>query len=167
MRNLALVGALLVGAFLMAAAPPPVDDLVLGQAPCAGGTKICIGSKNVAVKVDGPIELDGRGGRACDGGTGLCFTGKGSLAWDFVALTNTSAAMQTICIDSDAGSAPGCLLGDQVLLGSTASLPATFGTLQGFISSDEAFKVRACATGLTDAGTFDMPDSVFKLRCFR
>ena len=130
-----------------------------------------IGSNRQPVKVDGVLEINQPNNNGtiggCDGGAGICFVGKGKLAWDFLALTGQPATIHTKCSISDAGAAPGCLLGDTVLLGSTVAPPVTHGTLEARITSNWAFNVIACATGINDGGTFDMGDTVFNVRCIR
>jgi hypothetical protein len=42
-----------------------------------------------------------------------------------------------------------------------------FGTISAYVSAADQFKVRACAVGVTDGGTFDMPDASYTVRCVR
>jgi hypothetical protein len=63
--------------------------------------------------------------------------------------------------------ATGCRFGDQVLLGVDQVLVNAFGNINAYVSAADAVKVRACATGITDGGSFNQPDSGYTARCIR
>jgi hypothetical protein len=170
MRKLVLVVAALGALCVFAATSrPPVDELVLAQAPCAGGTKLCLGDKRHAVRVDGVLEIDSRtANAACDGGPGICFTGKGTLVYDFASLGGVGQQLNsTICAESSAGTATGCRFGDTVTLGIDQVYVSALGQLTAYVSAADAFKVVACANGISDGGSFNMPDASYTVRCFR
>lgn len=100
-------------------------------------------------------------------GISLTPSGRGTLVYDFPALTSLTATLDTVCAESSAGTATGCAFGDGVLLGVDQVLPNAFGTVEAYVSAANAFKVRACATGITDAGTFNIPDASYTVTCIR
>ncbi len=126
-----------------------------------------VGSKDTAVKIKGLLYIDDRNPNQNDGGAGISYSGRGVLVFDFAALTATAGAMNTVCQESSAGTANGCTFGDTVSLGVDQVLPNAFGTVNAYISAANAFKVRACAVGITDGGTFDIPDASYTVRCIR
>jgi len=101
---------------------------------------------------------------------GFTFTlkGRGTLVYDFPALTGTpSGSLDTVCASSSAGTATGCAFGDSVLLGIDQVLPNYFGTITAYVSASSAFVVQACANGFTDGGAFNMPDASYTVTCVR
>ena len=79
----------------------------------------------------------------------------------------TMTALDTYCAESSAGTATGCRFGDTVMLGIDQVPVNAFGTITAYVSAADAFKVRACASGITDGGSFDMPDASYTVRCIR
>jgi hypothetical protein len=161
------------------AAPPPVDELALGAMPvppvqelalaCAPcGSKLCCGSNRKTVRMEGPVEIDGRS--SCDGGSAICFTVKGKVVWDFPALPDPAGLLTVgnhLCAESSAtASLPGCTFNDTLQLGIDQALPNAFGTVNAYLSSAENAKIRACGF-LNDAGSFNMPDASYTVRCTR
>ena len=158
---------------LCAAAPPIREaaiDFVEAQVKKADGWHL--GTKDTAIKLDGVVYIDQRAGNAgsyggCDGGPGICFTGKGVVIWDFPTLGGTMVNGDTLCSESNAGTATGCAFGDTVTLGIDQALVNAFGNVNAYVSAADSFKVRACSNGFTDGGAFNMPDASYTVRCFR
>lgn len=166
---LAVLGFLTL-ASVLAAAAPPVQDVLLGQKARADG--LHVGSKNQPVLIDGVLYIDQRKTStgdlgACDGGPGICFTGKGKGDYDFPSLSGPGTALNTVCAESSAITATGCAFGDTVEIGVDQAVVNAFGTITGYVSAADAVKVRACASGITDGGSFNQPDSGYTVRCFR
>lgn len=158
------------------AAAPPIREAALDfiEAQVKRPDGWHIGTKNTPVLIEGVLTIDQRAANpgnigGCDGGPGICFSGKGVLVWDFQSLGgNSQGANATICAEAlTAGTATGCRFGDQVLLGIDQAPVNAFGNIEAYISAADSFKVRACADGITDGGTFDMPDASYSVRCFR
>jgi len=101
------------------------------------------------------------------GGFSFNVTGRGTVVYDFPTLGGNGSPQDTICAESNAGTATGCAFGDGVLLGIDQAPVNAFGTLNAYVSASGAFKVRACATGITDAGSFNMPDASYTATCVR
>jgi hypothetical protein len=117
--------------------------------------------------VNGPLYLNSTQPGVFDGGNAIVFTGVGHLDYDFPTLGGASAAVDTVCAESSAMTATGCRFGDQVLLGVDQVLVNAFGNINAYVSAADAVKVRACATGITDGGSFNQPDSGYTARCIR
>ncbi len=98
----------------------------------------------------------------------LSFTprGRGTLAYDFPSLGGTMAPLNTYCATSFTGAATGCAFGDSVLLGIDQVLLQN-GTINAYVSAADSFTVIACATGIVDAGSFNMPDASYTVTCVR
>ena len=127
-----------------------------------------VGTKNTPVRLGGPVYFDSTAASSTnDGGAGITFSGRGTVVYDFPALSGASAALDTVCAESSAGTAQGCRFGDTVFLGVDQALVNAFGTINAYISASDAFKVRACAVGITDGGSFNMPDASYTVRCVR
>ena len=159
---------------LCAAAPPIREvaiDFIEAQVKRPDGWHI--GTRDTAVKLDGVVYIDQRAANpgslgGCDGGPGICFTGKGVLVWDFQSLTNSPVGNQQACAEAlNAGTATGCRFGDTVMLGIDQAPVNALGNIDAYVSAADSFKVRACADGITDGGAFDMPDASYTVRCFR
>jgi hypothetical protein len=173
MRNLLAVAAALAFATIaMAVSRPPVHELVTAQVPRADG--LHIGSKTKPVKVDGVLFIDqttndGTVG-GCDGGPGICFTGKAVLVQDFPALPSPAGLLTVgnhICDESDWGqTATGVRFGDTCTLGIDQAYVNAAGFCNGYVSAADTVKVRCCGF-LNDAGSFNMPDASYSVRCFR
>src|SRR3990167_7731486 len=82
-----------------------------------------------------------------------------TLVYDFPSLGGASAALDTVCADSTALTLAGVAFGDQLLMGIDQVPVNAFGTLVPYVSAAGAVKVRACASGITDGGSFNMPDA--------
>ncbi len=98
----------------------------------------------------------------------LSFTprGRGTLIYDFPSLGGTMAPLNTYCATSTAGTATGCAFGDSVLLGIDQVLLDN-GTINAYVSAASTFTVIACASGIVDAGSFNMPDASYTVTCVR
>jgi hypothetical protein len=90
----------------------------------------------------------------------------GTLIYNFPALSGPNTTLGTVCAASpsfavsDAGFPATCVLGvDQVPVNA-------FGTLIPYVASEGFVFVQACASGITDGGSFDMPDATYSVRCF-
>jgi len=87
-----------------------------------------------------------------------------TLAYDFPSLGGASAALDTVCAESSALTLNGVVFGDQLLMGIDQVPVNEFGTINAYVSAAGAVKVRACAPGITDGGSFDMPDASYTVR---
>lgn len=151
MRFIILLGLAIVGGAVWAAAEQRVDKY--------GGQFPVFFNKGIYVGKDVPNPTRDTVNR-------ITLTGAGILAWDFPALTATAGAMNTVCAESIAVDAGQCAFGDQLSLGVDQVLPNAFGTVNAYMAGPGAPKVRACAVGITDGGTFDIPDASYTVRCF-
>lgn len=98
---------------------------------------------------------------------GFTPVGRGTLVYDFPALTGTVTGLDTLCAESSVGTATGCAFGDGVMLGIDQVLVNSFGNVNAYVSAANAFKVRACVNGITDGGSFNMPDASYTVTCVR
>lgn len=112
---LLLVAAVAVAAF-QSMSPPPVEDLVLAQAPCRSGTAICIGDKRTKTVVGGNISVS-----STDGGFSVSETG--AVTAPSIALTagSTSTFGTVRAAIVDAGT---MLLTGELGLSAATSCPA-------------------------------------------
>lgn len=106
-------------------------------------------------------------GRQADAGKTLIFVGSGTLVYDFPALSGAGAAQDTLCAQSFSGTATGCAFGDVLTLGIDQTIVNAFGTVTPYLSAANTFVLNACAPGITDAGSFNMPDASYTVGCFR
>lgn len=174
MRNFFLLLVALAGVTLFvnaSPAMPPVGELVEGQVPKADG--LHLGSPNKPVKIDGVLHLDSRTNNGtvggCDGGNGLCFTGKAVLVQDFPTLPTNGllSGGSHVCDESDWGqTATGVRFGDTCTVGIDQAYVNSNGFCQGYVSAADEVKVRCCGM-TTDGGSFNMPDASYSVRCFR
>jgi len=161
MRKLPIALAVAASALIAVFSAPGA----LAQSPRADG--LHLGSKNQPVRIDGPLYIDSTKAGVFDGGNAIVFSGIGHLDYDFASLTATAGAMNTVCAESSAVTATGCRFGDQVLLGVDQALVNSFGVIDAYVSAADQVKVRACAVGITDGGSFNQPDSGYTVRCIR
>ncbi len=127
-----------------------------------------VGSKSTALYLNGPVYLPvAPAVGVFDAGNGIVATGVGHLDYDFPTLGGASAALDTVCAESGAMTVTGVRFGDTLLLGVDQALVNAFGTVTAFVSAADAVKVRACASGITDGGSFNQPDSGYTVRFLR
>lgn len=81
---------------------------------------------------------------------------------DFPPLGGTMTALDTYCAESFAVTCTGVVFGDQLSFGVDQVLPGG-GIITPYVSAADAVKLRACASGITDAGAFDMPDASYTI----
>lgn len=93
--------------------------------------------------------------------THLCAT----KVYDFPTLGGASAALDTVCAESSALTITGCGFGDRISMGIDQAPVNAFGNLNAYLSAANTAKVRACAVGITDGGSFDMPDASYTICC--
>lgn len=89
----------------------------------------------------------------------------GFLSYDFPALGNDMAPGTTACAESFPLTVTGCGFNDRVTLGIDQTRVNAFGQIDAYISAANTLKVVACANGITDAGSFNQPDSGFTICC--
>lgn len=143
-----------------------VASIAFAQTRKNGELLLGDGSAPAGTRVKGGLVLDSAS--VADGGRALFFSGKGTAVYDFPSLGGTMSALDIVCAEIvNAGTAEGCRFGDQVLLGVDQVLPNAFGNINAYVSAADSFKVRACASGITDAGSFNMPDASYTVRCIR
>lgn len=140
----------------------PVTD---ANACTRRGSKIVCGDSATPVQNKGAVFFDAPGSMN-DGGSGVTFSGRGVLVYDFPSVPATGAG--SACQDSAAGTANGCRFGDTLMLGIDQVPPANVnGAIPlPYISAADSFKVRVCNDS-TDAGAVDWPDASYTVRCFR
>lgn len=129
---------------------------------------LCLGDKNTPVRVKGTLFLDGPT-QGNDGGFGITMSGRATLVQDFPALPTAGllTAGNHMCDESDWGqTATGVRFGDTCTLGMDQAYVNAFGFCQGYVSAADEVKVRCCGF-LNDAGSFNMPDASYTVRCFR
>lgn len=88
----------------------------------------------------------------------------GTLDYDFPSLTGP-AALSITCAESTALTIAGCTFNDRVTLGVDQARASAFGQIDVYQATATTFKVVACANGITDAGSFNQPDSGYTICC--
>lgn len=89
-----------------------------------------------------------------------------TLVNDFPSLGGTGALQpgDTICATSDkTATCSGVVFGDQLSFGIDQAPVNAFGNINCYVSAADAVKCRACATGITDGGSFNMPDASYTI----
>lgn len=89
----------------------------------------------------------------------------GTLVEDLGSTGGTMSAIDTYCVESAAKTITGCAFNDQVTLGIDQALPNAFGVINAYVSAADTVKVRACGIGITDGGSFNMPDASYTICC--
>lgn len=90
-------------------------------------------------------------------------TGRGTLNYDFAPITGTHSRCLTAVTTS---TATGCAFRDSVVWGADQTIAADI-ELFPFVSAANVVSLRACATGITDGGSADMPDASYVFTCIR
>lgn len=83
------------------------------------------------------------------------------LNYDFAPITGTHSACLTAVTKA---TVTGCGFGDTVVMGADQTIVADI-VLFPYVSAANEVSLRACAAGITDAGTADMPDASYDFRC--
>jgi hypothetical protein len=161
---------------LAAMTRPPVEELVEGQHQC--GNAVCMGTKTNPVKLQGPTSFETPGTVKAftpnpDGGPTTLSTAdnyvssstKALINYDFPGAQASNIALGQPCFDSPTATIANCPFGSQLLLGVDQALATGPGTLTPYLSAANTVFVRECAQ-MTDAGTFNMPDASYLVRCF-
>lgn len=177
MRNLLFgFGLAVLGFISIAMAAPPIEKLVEGQQRING--ELVIGGANTPVRMKGTVFLDTLAPNpqaytaSTDGGVpslsaaqqGLQQTSKCVINYDLPAASASNVALGTICQDTATCTISNCPFGSQLLLGVDQVLAAGPGTLTPYLSGANTAFVRGCAQ-MDDAGTFNMPDASYVIRC--
>jgi hypothetical protein len=84
---------------------------------------------------------------------------------DFAALGNIMAPGTTACEESSALTITGCGFGDRLSMGIDQAYVNAFGQIVPYVSAANTVKIVACANGITDGGSFDMPDASYTICC--
>jgi len=124
-----------------------------------------VGTKDTPVRIGGPLYLQADHAGAFDGGQGLTSIAKTTTAlnYDFAPITGTHSRCVTAV---NTATVTPCRFGDQVLWGADQTIVADL-TLHPYLSAANTVSLRACATGITDGGSADMPDASYTFRCIR
>lgn len=85
--------------------------------------------------------------------------------YDFPALTGSVLGLDTLCAESSAITCTGVKFTDTCNVGLDQVVVNAFGNFNAYVSATGAVKVRACADGITDGGTFNQPDSGYWVTC--
>ena len=158
---------------LCAAAPPIREaaiDFVEAQVKKTDGWHL--GSKDTAVKLDGVLYVDQRQGNAgsyggCDGGAGICYSGRGTVDYDFPSLAGSTVGNNIVCADSNSITVTGCKLSDTLSMGIDQVRVNSYITFTPYMTATDTAVVQACCNGITDGGSCNQPDSGFWVRCLR
>lgn len=91
----------------------------------------------------------------------------GTKVYDFPSLGGTGASQpgDTICAESSSLTITGCGFNDRVSLGIDQAKVNAFGTIIPYMSAANTAVVQACAVGITDGGSFNMPDASYTICC--
>lgn len=150
----------------------PGSRLIKGNLT-VNGTTSHVGVTSFGALDAGTLNVSGDagiGGKLAVNGFTFTPVGRGVLNWDFGALTGTpgqGAPLATIMEESGvAATATGCAFGDAVLRGIDQALP-NFGNVNCYVSAADAVKCRASADGITDGGSFNVPDASYTVTCVR
>lgn len=98
-------------------------------------------------------------------GTAVSKITKGTRDYDFPSLTAAAAELDTVCAYSPAITVKGVAFGDVCMVGVDQVPVNAFGTLIPYVTAAGQVKVQACAVGITDGGSFNMPDAGYHIRC--
>lgn len=91
----------------------------------------------------------------------IAYSLEGTMVNDFPAITIATGNCKTSYRD---GVVTGCTFNDTLSLGVDQTLPEDI-VLFPYLSAANTFKIRACITGITDAGSIDLPDASYTIRC--
>ena len=162
--------------FVISMAAPPVELLIEGQQRING--ELVMGGANTPVRIKGPLFLDSSASNilaytaSTDGGVGsvsaqqaLQVGTKALINYDFPSLSSGMVALATACADSSSVTIANCPFGSQLHLGVDQALVNGFGTVTPYLSAANTAFVRACSQGITDGGSFNMPDASYIIRC--
>lgn len=89
----------------------------------------------------------------------------GTLVYDFAALGNIMAPGTTACEESFPLTITGCGFNDRVSMGIDQDYVNGFGQIVARVSAADTVKIVACGNGITDGGSFNMPDASYTVCC--
>lgn len=91
-----------------------------------------------------------------------------TIVYDFPELSGVGD-LATVCAYSKAATIKGLAFGDLCVFGMDQDRgdAGVAGTLIPYVVGANTARIQACATGLTDGGTWDIPDASYTLRCFK
>lgn len=89
----------------------------------------------------------------------------GTVDYDFGALGGTSAALDTLTAVSGSVTVTGARFGDVCWVGIDQAPVSSFITFNARVTAADTAVVQANASGLTDGGTANQPDSGYTVMC--
>ncbi len=90
----------------------------------------------------------------------------GVKVYDFPALGGVGGPLDNICAEAASTlTITGCGFNDVLSVGVDQTLVNPFGSVTAYVKSANTIGLVACAPGITDAGSFNMPDASYTVRC--